>query len=316
VKTDSIFYHLFQSFPSIFFELLNRPPQEAQAYQFSSVEIKQLAFRIDGVFLPSADTPEQPIYFAEVQFQPDSKFYSRFFAEIFLYLDKTELTNDWRGVVVYPSRSVDTGETRRYSELLNSRRVSRIYLDELGEVSQQSVGIATVQLVIADEEIAIERARELIDRARLEIGDALQEREFLKLIETILVYKLPQRSRQEIEAMFGLSELKQTRVYQEALAEGKHEGKLESIPQLLALGLSVEQIAQALGLEVEQVRQAQEQQSAEELKQTRVYQEALEEGELKAKLEAVPRLLGLGLSVEQVADALELEVERVSGAVQ
>jgi predicted transposase/invertase (TIGR01784 family) len=316
--------HLFQSFPGIFFELLDRPPQEAQAYQFSSVEIKQLAFRIDGVFLPSADTPEQPIYFAEVQFQPDSKFYSRFFAEIFLYLDKTKLTNDWRGVIVYPSRSVDTGETRRYSELLNSRRVSRIYLDELGEASQQSLGIATVQLVIADEEIAIERARELMDRARQEIDDAARERDFLKLIETILVYKLPQRSRQEIEAMFGLSELKQTRVYQEALEEGREEGKLqgriqgklESIPQLLALGLSVEQIAQALGLEVEQVRQAQEQQSAEELKQTRVYQEALEEGELKAKLEAVPRLLGLGLNVEQVADALELDVERVSGAMQ
>lgn len=198
--------------------------------------------------------------------------------------------------------------------------MSRIYLDELGEVSQQSLGIATVQLVIADEEIAIERARELIDRARQEIDDAAQERDFLKLIETILVYKLPQRSRQEIEAMFGLSELKQTRVYQEALEEGREEGKreakLESVPQLLALGLSVEQIAQALGLEVEQVRQAQEQQSAEELKQTRVDQEALEEGELKAKLEAVPRLLGLGLSVEQVADALELDVERVSGAVQ
>jgi predicted transposase YdaD len=32
-------------------------------------------------------------------------------------------------------------------------------------------------------------------------------------------------NRQEIAAMFGLSELKQTRVYQEALEEGKQEGK-------------------------------------------------------------------------------------------
>lgn len=323
MKTDTIFYSLFQSFPSIFFELIDHPPQEAEIYQFSSVEVKQLAFRIDGVFLPSADASEQPIYFAEVQFQPDSKFYSRFFAEIFLYLDKTELTNDWRGVVVYPARTVDTGETRRYRELLNSGRVSRIYLDELREASEQSLGIAVVQLVIADEEAAIARARALIDRTRLEIADETQEQEFLKLIETILVYKLPQTSRQEIEAMFGLSELKQTRVYQEALAEGREEGreegkvqgriegKLESVPQLLALGLSVEQIAQALGLEVEQVRQAVQQQSAEELNRTRAYQAALEEGQLRAKLEAVPRLLGLGLSVEQVAEALELDLERV-----
>ncbi len=57
--------------------------------------------------------------------------------------------------------------------------------------------------------------------------------------------------------MFSLSDLKQTKVYQEALEEGRQEGrqegKLESVPQLLALGLSVQQIAKALGLEVAQV---------------------------------------------------------------
>lgn len=72
LKTDSIFYRIFQSLPSTFFELINQPPSLASAYQFSSVEVKQLAFRIDGVFLPN--TPELPIYFAEVQFQPDKKF--------------------------------------------------------------------------------------------------------------------------------------------------------------------------------------------------------------------------------------------------
>jgi predicted transposase/invertase (TIGR01784 family) len=66
-------------------------------------------------------------------------------------------------------------------------------------------------------------------------------------------------SRQEIEAMFGLSELKQTRVYQEALEEGEQEGKqkakLEAVPKLLALGLTVEQIAQALDLDTAQVQE-------------------------------------------------------------
>jgi predicted transposase/invertase (TIGR01784 family) len=41
----------------------------------------------------------------------------------------------------------------------------------------------------------------------------------------------------------------------EGRQEGRQEGKLESIPRLLALGLSVEQIAQALDLDLEQVRQ-------------------------------------------------------------
>ncbi|WP_375471947.1 hypothetical protein [uncultured Nostoc sp.] len=56
--------------------------------------------------------------------------------------------------------------------------------------------------------------------------------------------------------MFGSNELKQTRFYQDVFAEGRQEGKLETIPQLLALGLSIEQIAQALGLDEQVVRQA------------------------------------------------------------
>ncbi|CCI19989.1 Similar to tr/Q8YTP8/Q8YTP8 (fragment) [Microcystis aeruginosa PCC 9807] len=40
-------------------------------------------------------------------------------------------------------------------------------------------------------------------------------------------------------------------------------------------------------------------------------EEARQEGRLNKALEAVPRLLALGLSVEQVASALELEVKQV-----
>lgn len=260
LKTDTIFYRLFQTFPSIFFELINHSPEEADAYQFSSVEIKQLAFRIDGVFLPTPNALDQPIYFVEVQFQRDPKFYSRFFAEIFLYLDKTELTNDWRGVVVYPTRSIDSGNSVRYRELLTPERVRRIYLNELGSAAEQSLGIQTIKLVIEPEQSAGTRARELIDQARQQIADEVALREIIQLIETILVYKLPSKSREEIQAMFGLSELKQTRVYQEAfqegIEEGERRGKLEAVPRLLALGLSVEQVAEALGLEIEAVRQA------------------------------------------------------------
>ncbi len=62
--------------------------------------------------------------------------------------------------------------------------------------------------------------------------------------------------------MFSLSDLRETKVYQEALEEGIEQGrqegelaaKISSIPRLVALGLTVEQIAQALELEIEQVR--------------------------------------------------------------
>ena len=258
MKTDSIFYRIFQSIPSTFFELINQPAQLASAYQFSSVEVKQLAFRIDGVFLPNA--AELPIYFAEVQFQPDKKFYSRLFTEIFNYLDKTELTNNWRGVVIFPNRSVDTGDTERYTELLNSQRVTRVYLDELSSNSVSSIGIETVKLIIEPESTATTKAIEIVNNARQQIPDVATIKEIIQLIETILIYKLPRLSQEEIGKMFGSNELKQTRFYQDVFAEGeqkgKQEGKLETIPQLLVLGLSIEQIALALGLDEQVVRQA------------------------------------------------------------
>ena len=48
MKTDTIFYSLFQAFPSIFFELINHSPTEAGTYEFTSREVKQLAFRLEA----------------------------------------------------------------------------------------------------------------------------------------------------------------------------------------------------------------------------------------------------------------------------
>jgi predicted transposase YdaD len=61
------------------------------------------------------------------------------------------------GSIIYPHRGVDTGEIYRYEELLNSGRVSRIYLNELGNKGQSSIGLATIQLVIEQENQAIEQ---------------------------------------------------------------------------------------------------------------------------------------------------------------
>jgi predicted transposase/invertase (TIGR01784 family) len=254
VKTDSIFYRLFQEFPSIFFELIGNPPEIANIYQFASVEIKQTAFRIDGVFLPTQDK-KSPIYFVEVQFQSDADIYLRLVSEISLYLRQNKRPNPWRGVVIYPSRDIDTAEKENFLEFFQSQRIRIIYLDELGATTSLPIGIATIKLIVEAEDIAISTARELINRSQQAQNLQLPQKQLLELIETILVYKFPQMNRQEIEVMFGLSELKQTRVYQEGKQEGKQEAKLEAIPKLLALGLTVEQIAQALDLDVTQVQQ-------------------------------------------------------------
>jgi predicted transposase/invertase (TIGR01784 family) len=73
MKTDSIFYRLFKTFPEAFFELINSEAAETTAYDFASVELKQTAFRIDGVFLPVPIERKKPIYFLEVQFQKECR---------------------------------------------------------------------------------------------------------------------------------------------------------------------------------------------------------------------------------------------------
>jgi predicted transposase YdaD len=52
VKRDSIYYQIFKRFPGLLFELVDYHPEQAQNYRFESVEVKETAFRIDGVFLP------------------------------------------------------------------------------------------------------------------------------------------------------------------------------------------------------------------------------------------------------------------------
>ena len=254
MKTDTIFYRLFQTFPDLLFELIDFPSELADFYRFSSVEVKQLSFRIDGVFLP--ERQDLPIYFTEVQFQNDPEFYARFFAEIFLYLKQTQLKNNWRGVVIYPNRRVERENIERYRELLQETRVQRIYLEELADIPPDSLGLATLELVSLPEAQVINRGRELIVRVR-ETGVENRQQELLELIETILIYKLPQITRKEIEAMFSLSELRQTRVFQEALEEGRQEGeiigKLASVPLLLRAGVNPQEIAASLGLSLEQV---------------------------------------------------------------
>jgi predicted transposase YdaD len=46
-------------------------------------------------------------------------------------------------------------------------------------------------------------------------------RSIIDLLETVLVSKFAKLSRQEIQTMFLLSDIKQTRVYQEAMEEGE-----------------------------------------------------------------------------------------------
>ena len=206
MKTDSIFYRIFQTDPGILFELLGQSPDLAQGHEFCSVEIKQLAFRIDGVLLPTPDASDQTVWFIEVQFQKVQHFYHRFFAEINLFLAQYPNTEDWQAVVLFPKRQVEPEQRHLHRAQLNSDQVHRVYLNELE--ASEGLGIGLIQLILAKPEQAINQAQVLLSEARSQDQTNPKITDIIKLIETIMIYKFPQLSREEIERMFGLSELK------------------------------------------------------------------------------------------------------------
>jgi predicted transposase YdaD len=49
MRTDTILYQIFQTLPSTLFELVGEPIDVAGDYEFKSVEVKELSFRIDAM---------------------------------------------------------------------------------------------------------------------------------------------------------------------------------------------------------------------------------------------------------------------------
>ncbi|WP_255348271.1 Rpn family recombination-promoting nuclease/putative transposase [Halothece sp. PCC 7418] len=191
----------------------------------------------------------------EVQFQPDEELYYRVFAELFLYLRQHQPPHPWRVVVIYPRRSVERLVEGQFEDLLNLNRVTRIYLEELETTESSAFGVRLVKLIIASEIEVSQQARSLLQQTQAEIMPSKLQDDIIDVIESIMVYKFPQKSRQEIATMLGVEDLKQTRFYQEVFAEGKQEGKQEAVSRMVASGVDLETIAQWLDLPLEIVRE-------------------------------------------------------------
>ncbi len=152
MRCDAIFYQIFKRFPSLVFTLIDVPGVPLQDYRFESVEVKEPAFRIDGVFLPPAHIRPQIVCFGEIQCQKDETLYHRFFCEILLYLYRNHPRFDnWYGIIIFASRSLEPSNTDIHSPLLASNRVRRIYLDELALGPDTPLGLRLIQLTILPE---------------------------------------------------------------------------------------------------------------------------------------------------------------------
>jgi len=212
MKRDTIFYRILQQSPTLLFDLLPSPPPNIQGYTFESIEVKETAFRIDGVLIPPDDNGL--VLFSEVQMQPDSKLYERIFSEVGIYTYRhTESFEDWQAVAIYPTRKIEQPRTKVPRELFDSGRIIPIYLDELGAIESLPLNIGLLVLTILEGQEAIVQAKARMKRARrLETGNGIME-----MVSTIIGYKFTTFTRDEVNAMLGHTTdgLKQTRYYKD-----------------------------------------------------------------------------------------------------
>lgn len=266
MTADPLFYEIFKEIPELFFELIGQPGKDSSIYQFIAPEIKQRGFRLDGLLLTPENCPNEPIYFIEAQSYHDNKFYDQFFGKIVLYLTQYQPENDdWYAVVIYDTKSNEGDFPGYLSCFLPHLR--RFYLDELAKSPQQSLAVGIMRLIVESktQEKTGELARNLMSQAQQELTDTTLKGKVLEFIKAVVIDKFTSLSREELEAMLNLDSfpnLKKSKIYQEAREEGREEGlqqgilktKLETIPRLVKMGLSVEQIAESLDLDVKTVR--------------------------------------------------------------
>lgn len=249
MKTDILFYELIRELPQVFFELIGKPKTNIENYEFTAPEVKQQSFRLDGLFSTLKGFEKEPLYFVELQTYKDEEFYERLFGEIFVYFRQYKPANSqWYAIVIYDRRSHEASPHPRY-QLLMENYVHRIYLNELANDDSLEIGMA--KLLAETPSKTTPLAQKLVNKAKQELTDESIKQKVLAFIQSIIVYKFPNLSQEEIQAMFDLGEdIKKTGYYKSILKKTK----LDVVPKLIERGLSIQEIAQMFELDVEEVR--------------------------------------------------------------
>jgi predicted transposase/invertase (TIGR01784 family) len=257
VKRDPLFFQLFKDLPSCFFQLVGRSSVDAERYELEAIEFKSTAVRLDGVFRPR-EPDAGPAYIWEAQFYASEKVYANLWTKIGRFLEHGDPSQDWVAVVIYPNRTFEQSNLHPYRCLVQSEQLVRIYLDELPPAPPEQFEMGILELIAAKPDAALEKAKAMVPRVRQSKLPQDFQRLVVQFIETVIVHQFPNWSRAEIETMLQVTDVTQTRVFQEALEQGRQEGEelgIEKVARrMIDLGRPITEIAQATGLTAAHVR--------------------------------------------------------------
>ena len=262
MKTDSFINRFFREYPGAFFTLIGEDERKAKKYKFTSIEVKEQAFRFDGVFLPK--TKDDHIYFVEAQFSKEFDFYPRFLGEGFVYLRQYQPPNNWRAVVIFPNESADPGIHPHYQEFFESGRLRRIYLNRLPKEHLEKFPLNLFQIILNSEQDALATAKKIIWQLPRQVPNPKEQNTIVDLLINLLITKLPKLSFEEIRKMITplLTDIKKSRAYRDIAEEVAQEltpkiaqNKAREIAKSLLLNnMNLEFIAKVTGLSKKEVR--------------------------------------------------------------
>jgi predicted transposase YdaD len=212
MKTDTLFYELFQTAPQTFFELLQMTPD--CSYQFESITVKASEKRIDGVFTPA--TAGQPIYFLEVQGFPDDVIYFRTMREVATYLEQRPALkdNEWQATVLWLNKSDDPGfgTLRLLARKPKPRLLTLDLIELLRKLPETSLTLNVLRpLLVNNEREVRENVVQWVTNIRQTPDlDANTEEKLITVMSQLIEQKFRRLTYEEISKMIRLTPLAET----------------------------------------------------------------------------------------------------------
>jgi predicted transposase/invertase (TIGR01784 family) len=199
-----------------------------------------------------------PAYIWEIQYHPSDHVYANLMAKVGRFLDRGDPNQDFVGVVIYPNRGLEQKNLHPYRWWIRSDQLVRIYLDDLPAAGPEQFELGTLELIAAHPEAALAKAQAMVPRLRASNRPRAFQETVIQFIETIILYQFPKWSRKEIEKMLQVTDVRETRVFQEALEEGMEKGREEAmeaiVSRLFERNQTVTEIAELTGLTPAQIR--------------------------------------------------------------
>lgn len=224
-------------FPNLVPELANIHPSDR--FRISTPVVKSVERCLDGLLLSESDDPSQPLIFVEAQMQPSANLYRCLLSQLSTYLAQYTVARHWQTVVIHPDRQVERPAQSQVTEALN---LTAVYLSELEDGGSE--GLGCLRLVSMETDRVPAQAAALIERVRANPALADLQGQIVQLISSIVTWRSPHLSEQEIHQLLGLAPVERTKPFQ----EGQTEKAREIAGNLLQEGMQLADIARVTGL--------------------------------------------------------------------